>query len=127
MKKVKNFKQFESVTNQLNKNDIRDLFIELIDDGFVIKFFDNHFFELRRDRHEIPDEEYGWIDGDRAYGVTDFDAIDDQLNKVKRVVREAKERIEDSGYKIGFEMEFHFGQPALMYIAGHMDPGVDNS
>ena len=44
--------------------------------------------------------------------------------KVQSVTKEAKERIEAAGYKIGFEINFDFGQPSLLYLAGHMSPGV---
>ena len=125
MKRVKNFKQFESkVSIELTQDDIKDIFIDLIDAGFQIKFLNSNSFELRRDRHEIPDEEFGWIDEDGAWGVTDFDAIGNQLNLIQDCVKEAKSRIESAGYKIGFDMDFNFTQPALLFIGCHISPGL---
>ena len=125
MKRVKNFKQFESkVSIELTQDDIKDIFIDLIDARFQIKFLNSNSFELRRDRHEIPDEEFGWIDEDGAWGVTDFDAIGNQLNLIQDCVKEAKSRMEAAGYKIGFDLNFNFTQPSIMYIGCHMTPGL---
>ena len=120
-KKVKKFKGFEASHNYLSNDDVNDLFIEIIDDGFDIKFFDtashgSYFFEFRKNLEEsILDP----IDVGSAYGITNISEITNQMNFLK-TIEEIKQRLESIGYKIGFEFEFNFGLGPMLYFVCHM-------
>ena len=118
--KLKKFKLFES-NNYLSESDVEDIFIEIIDEGFDIKFFDtashgSYFFEFRKDLEEsILDP----IDVGSAYGITNINEISNQINFLK-TLDDIKKRLESIGYKIGFEFEFNFGLTPMLYFVCHM-------
>jgi len=126
--RFKNFKQFESTfdfpsfkqnVNFLSEDDIKDIFTELLDDGFTIEFFDTSQSSLYFNLKKIYDENaFDPIELGSAYGISNLSRINDEM-KILPIVEVAKERMNSTNYEIGFEFEFHFGLSPMVYIACH--------
>jgi hypothetical protein len=122
--KVKKFKLFEdNSTKFLTNDDVKDYFIELIDNGYEIQFFGRishyngkYFFTMRK---EVSDESFGFVEDDNVYGFTDLDKIEEELN-IFKILKESKDRLEAIGYKIAFEFEFNIAISTQFNITGHM-------
>lgn len=122
--KVKKFKLFEdNSTEFLTNDDVKDYFIELLDNGYTIQFFGRvshyngkYFFTMRKD---VPDESFGFVEDGNVYGFTDLDKIEEELN-IFKILKEAKDRLESIGYKIAFEFEFNIAISTQFNITGHM-------
>lgn len=122
--KVKKFKLFEdNSTEFLTNDDVKDYFIELLDNGYTIQFFGRvshyngkYFFTMRKD---VPDESFGFVEDGNVYGFTDLDKIEEELN-IFKILKESKDRLEAIGYKIAFEFEFNIAISTQFNITGHM-------
>lgn len=137
MKKLSNFKTFESKEEYLDYLDyltIKDLFIDLIDDGYEMITYDNdlskigkYFFEFRK---SLSEDELGcqsfmnmqsnYIERGHAYGYSNLSKIKSEVDKSISIIEESRDRLTDLGYTIGFEMEFNFSTGSLIVIVCHM-------
>jgi hypothetical protein len=97
----------ESISDELSTDDIQDIFIDLMDEGFEYIDFDEnstwtkgreYFFEFKKNlsHHSIDTLDVG--------GFGDLDTIEKNLNYF-HILRECKSRINSMGYEIGFEFE----------------------
>jgi hypothetical protein len=124
VKKLSNFKLFESKEPYIDYPTIRDLFIELIDNGYEMNKYDNYlskigkyFFEFKK---RFTEDELGFFDKDHAYGYSNLDKIKSEINSSISIIEESSNRLKDMGYTIGFEIEFNFSSGSLMCIVCHM-------
>lgn len=119
--RVKNFKHFES-SKFISEDDIRDVFMELLDKDFNIEFFDtasnsSFYFDVKK----IFSEEYfDPIDMGSAFGITNLSKMNEEVKFTTSIIEEVKERINSMNYEIGFEFEFHFSLTPMIYIGCHM-------
>ena len=130
------FKQFESSNGGLRikdgklerikfiqKEDIKDYFLELLDSGFTIKhtpiYSDGkYFFEFKK---ELSDDSVGFIGiGDYVYGVTNLSFIKNEFDNIIDILDESKDRLTSSGYIIAFEIECNFLASSMISIVCHM-------
>ena len=126
MNRLLKFKTFESneETEFITQLDIKELFIELMDEGFEIIFYENkdetlsgiYFFEFTKKSSEGS---YGHIDKNYAYGLTDILSIKKQFNFFD-ILDEVKERLNSMSYTIGFEMYFTLNTNLDFKIVCHL-------
>ena len=119
--KVKNFKQFESNKEFLSEDDMRDLFVELLDQDYKIEFHDtasesSFFFDIKK---TFSEETFKPITKGSAYGVSDIQRIQEEPPKFLTIIEDVKLRLNEIGYEIGFEFEFHFGLTSMIFAACH--------
>ena len=125
MKNLNNFKTFESKEPEyLDYLTIKDLFIDLIDDGYEMNTFNEnftkigkYFFEFKK---SFPEERFGYFDDGHAYGYSDLDGIKSEVEKSLMVLEESRSRLNDLGYNIGFEFEFNFSLSSMVTLICHM-------
>lgn len=93
MKNLNNFKTFESKEPEyLDYLTIKDLFIDLIDDGYEMNTFNEnftkigkYFFEFKK---SFPEEIFGYFDDGHAYGYSDLDGIKSEVEKSLMVLED---------------------------------------
>lgn len=101
-KRLNNFKTFESNdVKVLTQKEIEEIFIELMDMGYVPKFFTKHYFEFKK----TIDNPFGYIDKGNAYGFTDILKVKKEFDGILDIIDESKHRLNSMGFTIGFEME----------------------
>jgi hypothetical protein len=134
VKKVSNFKQFnESVSNHLTKDDIEDVFMDLIDDGYLLTVYGDgrldklhpgsYYFDLRRQFVQSFDFDIEAL----SYGCRDLDSMQFEVKKVFEILKDAKHKLNSMGYDIGFEPEFSFSEDTLFCIVCHLSLSKDKS
>lgn len=119
VKKVSNFKQFnESKDFLLSKSDIEEIFIDLVDDGYLLTIYntsdllDSLYFDLRKQFIREFDVNLDPF----KYGCQDLDSIMKEISKVLDVLKTAQTRLKSMDYEIGFEPEFNFSEDSLICI-----------
>ena len=126
MKRIVKFKKFESQTHQIEKSDLEEIFIDLIDDDYLLTVYgegkldklhpDTYYFDLRKQFSEQFDFDTKTL----SYGCRDLDSMQTEIKKVFDSLKVAKDRINSMGYDIGFEPEFAFSEDTLFCITCHM-------
>jgi len=126
MKRIVKFKKFESQTYRLEKSDLEEIFIDLIDDDYFITLYGEgnldklhpgtYYFDLRKQFNEQFDFDTKTL----SYGCRDLDSMQTEIKKVFDSLKVAKDRINSMGYDIGFEPEFSFSEDTLFCIVCHM-------
>ncbi len=126
VKKVSNFKQFNesNESTKLTKEDIEEIFIDLIDDGYLFQFYNkvsdlyptNYYFDFRKQYIR----QFDFNLNTSKYGCQDLDSMGKEIQKVLEVLKNAKQRLNSMGYDIGFEPEFSFSEDTLFCITCHM-------
>jgi hypothetical protein len=126
-------KKFESYgqDSYLSTEDINDLFIELIDNGFSIKIYQEYlsnigkyFFEFKK---SYADDSFGNINYGQAYGFTDLHMINKEISSCLEYLEKIKERIYKMGYTIAFEFEFNFSISSHIIVVCHMQHSKYNT
>lgn len=124
MKKLFNFRLFESKEEYLDYLTIKDIFIELVDEGYEMILYDNdlskigkYFFDFKK---QLTEYELGYIDKGHAYGYSNLEKIKSEINKSLSIIEEARDRLTDMGYTIAYEMEFNFSAGSLISITCHL-------
>lgn len=118
-----NFKLFESSEGFIDDDYIKDIFIDLIDNGFIYNSYNDlssigkYFFEFKK---YFSDNELDYIDNDHVYGYSDLSEIKKEINESIELLDEVKLRLSDVGYTIAFELEFNFSTTSMMVIVCHM-------
>ena len=115
-KSFKDFKTFESdinkVGNFLSEDDIKDIFVDLLDKEYTITFYDSKFgkyyFDLKLE------------DNDNVWGCTDLNSMSRELTSVLEILDDAKQRLNSMEYLAGFEPEFSFGETSFLSISCHI-------
>ena len=126
VKKVSNFQQFNesNYSTKLTKEDIEEIFIDLIDDGYLFQFYSkvsdlyptNYYFDFRKQYIR----QFDFNLNTSKYGCQDLDSMGNEVQKVLEVLKNAKQRLNSMGYDIGFEPEFSFSEDTLFCITCHM-------
>ena len=126
MKRIVKFKKFESQTHQIEKSDLEEIFIDLIDDDYLLTVYGDgkldklhpgtYYFDLRKQFSEQFDFDTKTL----SYGCRDLDSMQTEIKKVFDSLKVAKDRINSMGYDIGFEPEFAFSEDTLFCITCHM-------
>jgi hypothetical protein len=88
--RLKSFKTFESNSEFLSEDDIKDIFADLLDKGYNITFYDSrsgkYYFDLK-------------LEDNSGFG---------------------KQRLESMEYLAGFEPEFSFGETSHFSVSCHI-------
>ena len=126
MKRIVKFKKFESQTHQIEKSDLEEIFIDLIDDYYLLTVYGEgnlnklhpgtYYFDLKKQFSEQFDFDTKTL----SYGCRDLDSMQTEIKKVFDSLKVAKDRINSMGYDIGFEPEFAFSEDTLFCIVCHM-------
>ncbi len=126
MKKVSNFKQFNESNDsvKLTKEDIEEIFIDLIDEGYLFQFYNkvselyptNYYFDFRKQYIR----QFDFNLNTSKYGCQDLDSMSKEIQKILDILKNAKQRLNSMGYDIGFEPEFSFSEDTLFCITCHM-------
>ncbi len=126
VKKVSNFQQFNesNYSTKLTKEDIEEIFIDLIDDGYLFQFYSkvsdlyptNYYFDFRKQYIR----QFDFNLNTSKYGCQDLDSMGNEVQKVLEVLKNAKQRLNSMGFDIGFEPEFSFSEDTLFCITCHM-------
>ncbi len=110
---LSNFKQFnESNSNFMSEDDVKDIFIDIIDEGFDVEFFrvrsenecvysGKYFFEFRKN---LSNESLGYIDVGDVDGYTNLNNMKSQLD-IFDILIDIKTRVNSLGYTISFGYE----------------------
>lgn len=124
MKNLNNFKTFESKESYIDYDTIRDLFIDLIDDGYEMKTYNEdyvkigkYFFDFKK---IFPEDSFNYIDNNHVYGYSDLDSIKSEIEKSLMILKESMARLNDLGYTIAFESEFNFSLTPMISLVCHM-------
>jgi hypothetical protein len=118
-KKRKSLVPINKEVEFLSKDDITDIFIDLIDEDYKIKFLDNkhsigkYYVEFRKDFNE---EYFDYIDLYSAYGNTNLDKIKKEIDFIIEVLEKSKDRLNDMNYTIGYEFEFTFSAGSMISV-----------
>jgi len=130
---ILDFKTFESNVEYLSIEDINEIFIEVLDLGYVAKFYGGnqlladrdggsgakfgiYYFDLKKESKSS----FGWIDNSYAWGCTDLLTMSKEMNDLLLILDDIKERLNSMGYTVGFEPEFSFSENSMFSIVCHM-------
>lgn len=120
MKRLNNFKTFESSSNFLTEEQIRDIFVELVDEGYTFNFYSGHMGIYYFDFRKNFTEGFDFNTNTYSYGCQDLESMNKQVQLVFSVLEEVKSRLNSMDYSIGFEPEFSFSEETLFCITCHM-------
>jgi hypothetical protein len=106
--RLSNFKQFNESDDSsgiVSVDEIKDIFADLIDEGYVIKIHthseDSAFFEFEK---RLSSDQIGAINKNSVYGYANINAIVTEYNKLS-ILEGIKGMLNSMGYIIGFEFE----------------------
>ena len=116
---ILDFKTFESKVEPLTVEDINEIFIEVLDLGYISKFYDAKFGKYYFDLKKESQNSFGWIDAGNAWGCTDLLAMSKEMTNLFSLLDDIKERLNSMGYTIGFEPEFSFAESSMFSIVCH--------
>ena len=118
--KILDFKTFESKEEHLSVEDIKEIFIEVLDLGYVPTFyktsFGGYYFDLKKESQGS----FNWIVVDKVWGCTDLLAMSKEMTSLFSILDDIKERLNSMGYTVGFEPEFSFGETSMFSIPCHI-------
>jgi hypothetical protein len=117
---ILDFKTFESKVEYLTVEDINEIFIEVLDLGYVIKFYDAKFGKYYFDLKKESERSFGWIYAGNAWGCTDLLAMSKEMIDLFSLLDDIKERLNSMGYTVGFEPEFSFAESSMFSIVCHI-------
>ncbi len=119
--KIKKFESYDS--EYFSYEEIKELFIELIDVGYIFKEYGNmaqdgkYYFDLRKLFDELS---LGYIEKGQVYGYNNLEKISKQISTALDTLGNIQERITKAGYSIAFELEFNFSASPGIFITCHM-------
>ena len=117
---ILDFKTFESKVEYLTVEDINEIFIEVLDLGYISKFYDAKFGKYYFDLKKESQNSFGWIDAGNAWGCTDLQAMSKEMTNLFSLLDDIKERLNSMGYTVGFEPEFSFAESSMFSIVCHI-------
>ena len=117
---ILDFKTFESKVEYLSVEDINEIFIEVLDLGYVIKFYDANFGKYYFDLKKESQKSFGWIDAGNAWGCTDLQSMSKEMTDLFLLLDDTKERLNSMGYTVGFEPEFSFAESSMFSVVCHI-------
>lgn len=113
---ILDFKTFESKVEYLSVEDIKEIFIEVLDLGYVPTFYKStkrsFYFDLKKETQGS----FNWIEVDNAWGCTDLLAMSKEMTNLFSLLDDIKERLNSMGYTVGFEPEFSFAETSMFSI-----------
>jgi hypothetical protein len=123
---ILDFKTFESKVEYLSTEDIKEIFIEVFDLGYIAKFYSNgsntlgnygkYHFDLKKESQNS----FGWIDAGSTWGCTDLQSMSKEMNNLFTILDDIKERLNSMSYTVGFEPEFSFAESSMFSITCHI-------
>ena len=117
---ILDFKTFESKVEYLTVEDINEIFIEVLDLGYISKFYDAKFGKYYFDLKKESQNSFGWIDAGNTWGCTDLQAMSKEMTNLFSLLDDIKERLNSMGYTVGFEPEFSFAESSMFSIVCHI-------
>jgi hypothetical protein len=117
---ILDFKTFESKVEYLSVEDINEIFIEVLDLGYVAKFYDANFGKYYFDLKKESQNSFGWIDAGNAWGCTDLLSMSKEMTDIFTILDDIQERLNSMGYTVGFEPEFSFAESSMFSIVCHI-------
>lgn len=119
--RLKSFKTFESNSEFLSEDDIKDIFADLLDNGYNINFYDSKFGKYYFDLKLEDNSGFEYIeDNDNVWGCTDLNSMSRALTSLLEILDEAKQRLNSMGYLAGFDPEFSFGETSHFSVSCHI-------
>jgi len=119
--RLKSFKTFESKSEFISEDDIKDIFVDLLDKEYTITFYDNKFGKYYFDLKLEDNSGFEYIeDSDNVWGCTDLNSISRELTSLFEILDDAKQRLNSMGYLVGFEPEFSFSETSHFSVSCHI-------
>lgn len=119
--RLKTFKTFESNSEFISEDDIKDIFADLLDKGYKITFYDSKFGKYYFDLKLEDNSGFEYIqDSDNVWGCTDLNSISRELTSLLEILDDAKQRLNSMEYLVGFDPEFSFGETSYFSVSCHI-------
>ena len=119
--RLKTFKTFESNSEFISEDDIKDIFADLLDKGYKITFYDSKFGKYYFDLKLEDNSGFEYIqDSDNVWGCTDLNSISRELTSLLEILDDAKQRLNSMEYLVGFDPEFSFGETSHFSVSCHI-------
>jgi hypothetical protein len=119
--RLKSFKTFESNSEFISEDDIKDIFADLLDKGYNITFYDSKFGKYYFDLKLEDNSGFEYIhDSDNVWGCTDLNSMSRELTSLLEILDDGKQRLESMEYLAGFEPEFSFGETSHFSVSCHI-------
>jgi hypothetical protein len=119
--RLKTFKTFESNSEFISEDDIKDIFADLLDKGYEITFYDSKFGKYYFDLKLEDNSGFEYIqDSDNVWGCTDLNSMSRELTSLLEILDDAKQRLNSMGYLAGFDPEFSFGETSHFSVSCHI-------
>ena len=119
--RLKSFKTFESKSEFISEDDIKDIFIDLLDKGYNITFYDSRYGKYYFDLKLEDNSGFEYIeDNDNVWGCTDLNSMSRELTSLLEILDDAKQRLNSMEYLAGFEPEFSFGETSHFSVSCHI-------
>jgi hypothetical protein len=117
---ILDFKSFESKVEYLSVEDIKEIFIEVFDLGYVAKFYNSSYGRFYFDLKKEYQRSFGWIYAGNAWGCTNLGEMSKEMSNLFSTLDDVKERLNSMGYTVGFEPEFSFAESSMFSIVCHI-------
>ena len=119
--RLKSFKTFESKSEFISEDDIKDIFVDLLDKEYTITFYDSKFGKYYFDLKLEDNSGFEYIeDNDNVWGCTDLNSMSRELTSLFEILDDAKQRLNSMGYLVGFEPEFSFSETSHFSVSCHI-------
>ena len=119
--RLKTFKTFESNSEFISEDDIKDIFADLLDKGYEITFYDSKFGKYYFDLKLEDNSGFEYIqDSDNVWGCTDLNSMSRELTSLLEILDDAKQRLNSMEYLVGFDPEFSFGETSHFSVSCHI-------
>lgn len=119
--RLKSFKTFESNSEFISEDDIKDIFADLLDKGYNITFYDSKFGKYYFDLKLEDNSGFEYIeDSDNVWGCTDLNSMSREITSLLEILDDAKQRLNSMEYLAGFDPEFSFGETSYFSVSCHI-------
>ena len=119
--RLKTFKTFESNSEFISEDDIKDIFADLLDNGYNINFYDSKFGKYYFDLKLEDNSGFEYIeDNDNVWGCTDLNSMSRAITSLLEILDDAKQRLNSMEYLVGFDPEFSFGETSYFSVSCHI-------
>lgn len=119
--RLKSFKTFESNSEFISEDDIKDIFADLLDKGYNITFYDSKFGKYYFDLKLEDNSGFEYIeDSDNVWGCTDLNSMSREITSLLEILDDAKQRLNSMEYLAGFDPEFSFGETSHFSVSCHI-------
>lgn len=119
--RLKSFKTFESNSEFLSEDDIKDIFADLLDNNYEITFYDSKFGKYYFDLKLEDNSGFEYIeDSDNVWGCTDLNSMSRAITSLLEILDDAKQRLNSMSYLVGFDPEFSFGETSHFSVSCHI-------